>query len=74
MKLTREMMAKLLGVAGSIYDKKITDELIDAYYSLLEKHDAEKVRNAFTRCFERNLDFPKPATLLHIISPKADLS
>lgn len=59
-----------MGVAGVIYNREISKELLSAYWQILKKYDSSDIQNAFMRHFkntEKGQFFPKPADIISLI-------
>lgn len=60
----REAFEKAIATLADMYGKKLTDDLIDAYFSCLKKLDIEQVKLAMHRwCMQSNSKWPTPGNL-----------
>jgi len=53
-----------------VFDKTYSENILNIYYTVLEKHDIEKVIKAIDNCITQLKFFPKPAELIEMIENK----
>lgn len=52
---------------SGVWDKKITDDIIESYFYVLRKYNEKQVQQAGYKSMERFKWFPKPADLVGLI-------
>lgn len=64
--LDKKEFLKLLFGMGEIFDKQITDFIIDAYYEIFKDFSLDEIKKAFTLCVKsyKYNTLPKPAEIL----------
>ena len=65
-----EEFSKLMRRLMVVYEKEITEEMVDIYYDILKKYEIKEVIRAVNSHLETSKYFPKPAELLIIASKK----
>jgi len=64
--------SKMMVALGEVFDKKITHELLEIYWRILEHLSMEKLQEVFDRALRTCRFFPKPAELLELANGNID--
>lgn len=59
--------AVMLTTLGEIFDKRVTSQMADIYYSILQEYPDDRVQEAFLRAATDCKFFPRPSELLRFI-------
>ena len=62
----------MLTTFSGVWERKITDEIISAYYYVLKKYQESDVQEAGYQAMEKYKYFPKPSELVSFIAKKQE--
>jgi hypothetical protein len=69
MQITKQELSLILIALADIFDKVISEELINNYYEVLKEYEGLIVAYSAKRLIRTNKYFPRPAEFIEIIDP-----